>query len=66
MFKTYQEAEQFVITRRRSTRKHSFQDFCVLLERLGNPQDCFPSVHVAGTNGKGSTSNYISDLLRMK
>lgn len=66
MFKTYQEAEQFVITRRRSTRKHSFQDFCVLLERLGNPQDCFPSVHVAGTNGKGSTSNYISDLLRTK
>lgn len=66
MFKTYQEAEQFVTTRRKSTRKHSFEDFCVLLEKLGNPQDSFKSIHVAGTNGKGSTSNYISDILQTK
>src|SRR6185436_17737466 len=26
-----------------------------LLKRLGNPQDHFKSVHVAGTKGKGST-----------
>lgn len=26
--------------------------FC---ERLGNPQNTFPSIHVAGTNGKGTT-----------
>lgn len=26
-----------------------------LLPALGNPQDTFPSVHVVGTNGKGST-----------
>src|SRR5262245_36365535 len=26
------------------------------LERLGSPELCFPSLHVAGTNGKGSTA----------
>ena len=27
-----------------------------LLEMLGNPQDAYPTLHVAGTKGKGSTS----------
>ena len=35
-----------------------------LLERLGNPQDSFRSVHVAGTNGKGSVSAMLSRILR--
>ncbi len=35
-----------------------------LLERLGNPQNSFRSVHVAGTNGKGSVSAMLSYILR--
>ncbi len=35
-----------------------------LLEALGNPQRAFRSVHVAGTNGKGSTSAMIESGLR--
>jgi dihydrofolate synthase/folylpolyglutamate synthase len=35
-----------------------------LLERLGNPQDQFRSVHVAGTNGKGSTTAMIAAMLQ--
>ncbi len=31
-----------------------------LLGVLGNPQDCAPAYHVTGTNGKGSTSFFIS------
>ena len=34
-----------------------------LLDRLGNPQDSFRSVHVAGTNGKGSVSAMLSSVL---
>ena len=34
-----------------------------LLEASGNPHRCFPSVHVAGTNGKGSTSHLIAAAL---
>jgi dihydrofolate synthase / folylpolyglutamate synthase len=34
-----------------------------LCDHLGNPQDRFPSVHVAGTNGKGSSSHAICAVL---
>ena len=33
-----------------------------MLERLGNPQGDFPSIHVAGTNGKGSLCAHLSAL----
>ena len=35
-----------------------------LLDRLGNPQDSFKSVHIVGTNGKGSTGAFISSIFR--
>lgn len=35
-----------------------------LLEILGNPQDELSLIHVAGTNGKGSTCRYIYSVLR--
>ncbi|MDT8316715.1 MAG: folylpolyglutamate synthase/dihydrofolate synthase family protein [bacterium] len=34
-----------------------------LMERLGNPHLNFRSVHIAGTNGKGSTAAFISTVL---
>ncbi|MBW3466778.1 bifunctional folylpolyglutamate synthase/dihydrofolate synthase [Arthrospiribacter ruber] len=34
-----------------------------LCAHLGNPENAFPSVHVAGTNGKGSTSHAIAAVL---
>lgn len=33
-----------------------------LLGQLGNPQDSFCCIHVAGSNGKGSTASYISNI----
>lgn len=35
----------------------------LLMERLGNPQNDIPAVHVAGTSGKTSTSYFIRALL---
>jgi dihydrofolate synthase/folylpolyglutamate synthase len=35
----------------------------ILLGYLGNPQDTFRSVHVAGTGGKGSTATMIGKIL---
>lgn len=35
-----------------------------LLNRLGNPQDAFRSVHVAGSSGKGSTTSMIGSILQ--
>ncbi len=36
----------------------------VLLDLLGSPQNVFKSIHVTGTNGKGSTSAMIASILR--
>lgn len=35
-----------------------------LCEMLGNPQRRFKSIHVAGTNGKGSTSHMLASILQ--
>ena len=35
-----------------------------LINYLNNPQDSFKSVHVAGTNGKGSTSHMLASVLQ--
>ena len=37
---------------------------CELLDRLGRPQDRLKFVHVAGTNGKGSTCAYLASILQ--
>ena len=36
-----------------------------ILEGLGNPQEKFPSIHVAGSNGKGSIASALSTILRL-
>jgi dihydrofolate synthase/folylpolyglutamate synthase len=36
----------------------------VLCERVGNPQLKFKSLHVGGTNGKGSTSHMLASILQ--
>ncbi len=35
-----------------------------LLDTLGHPERKYPAVHIAGTNGKGSTSSMIASMLR--
>ncbi len=35
-----------------------------LCEHLGNPQHKFKCIHIAGTNGKGSTSHYLAAILQ--
>lgn len=37
-----------------------------LCDILGNPQNLFPSIHIAGTNGKGSTSHLLASVLQEK
>ena len=39
--------------------KFGLENTIEVLSALGNPQDAFPAIHVAGTNGKGSTCAMI-------
>jgi len=39
---------------------------CALTSLLGEPQESIPSIHITGTNGKGSTSAMATSLLMAK
>ncbi|WP_212113309.1 bifunctional folylpolyglutamate synthase/dihydrofolate synthase [Candidatus Shikimatogenerans silvanidophilus] len=45
-------------------KKFGLQNFTLLCKYLNNPQKSFKSIHIAGTNGKGSTSHIISSILQ--
>lgn len=44
--------------------KEGLDGILTLCERLGNPQNGLKFVHVAGTNGKGSTSNFLASIFQ--
>lgn len=43
--------------------KHTLKNIGKLLEEFDNPQDKIKVIHVAGTNGKGSTCNFLANTL---
>ena len=47
-----------------SAYKADLTNTLALCEALGNPQNKFKSIHVAGTNGKGSTSHMLASVLQ--
>jgi dihydrofolate synthase / folylpolyglutamate synthase len=44
--------------------KKDLTNTLALCDALGNPQNAFPTVHIAGTNGKGSTAHMIAAVLQ--
>ena len=62
MFRTGEEAAEFVM--HRQGHHCGYPRFQEVMAKAGNPQDAFRTVHVAGTNGKGSTSSYLAAILR--
>jgi dihydrofolate synthase/folylpolyglutamate synthase len=47
-----------------SPAKFKLERMQALVESLGNPQQAYPSIHVAGTKGKGSVSVLCANALR--
>ncbi|HEY4539936.1 MAG TPA: folylpolyglutamate synthase/dihydrofolate synthase family protein [Faecalibacter sp.] len=47
-----------------SAMKKDLTNITALCEYLGNPQQKFKSIHIAGTNGKGSTSHMLASILQ--
>ncbi|MDY4694017.1 MAG: folylpolyglutamate synthase/dihydrofolate synthase family protein [Blautia sp.] len=60
----YEEAVAYLDETPKFTKKNSLDHTKECLKRLGNPQDKFRVIHVAGTNGKGSTCAFITSILR--
>ncbi len=44
--------------------KADLSNTIALCEMLNNPQNDFPSIHIAGTNGKGSTANMLASVFQ--
>nr|WP_312579074.1 folylpolyglutamate synthase/dihydrofolate synthase family protein [Sedimentibacter sp.] len=59
----YEEAIDFIHSTYRFGSKLGLDNITRLTELLGNPQNSYDIIHIAGTNGKGSTSNLIHDVL---
>src|ERR1700761_6034606 len=45
--------------------KNDLHNTIELCKRLGNPQNKFKSIHIGGTNGKGSTSHMLAAILQV-
>ena len=62
----YQDALDYLYARTTGTFKFGLERTVALLRDLGDPHASFPSLHVAGTNGKGSSVATAEALLRAK
>lgn len=59
----YEEAIAYIHSTYRFGSKLGLENIRYLLKLMGNPQNELRFIHVAGTNGKGSTSAFISSVL---
>ncbi len=59
---TYEQALAFLFPRT-TTIKFGLATTRALLEELGNPHEVMPSIHIGGTNGKGSVSALVASAL---
>ncbi|MGG1515767.1 folylpolyglutamate synthase/dihydrofolate synthase family protein [Paenibacillus oryzisoli] len=64
-FQTAQEAIDWIVGRMEKLgMKPGLQRMELLMEKLGNPERRLKFIHVAGTNGKGSTCAYLASVLQ--
>jgi len=61
---SYDETVRYLYSLRKYGIKFGLENIGRLMPALDNPHTSFPAVHVAGTNGKGSTSAVIASLLQ--
>jgi len=59
----YKAAIKFIFDREHFGIKLGLENIGNFLADIGRPQNDFPSVHIAGTNGKGSTAAYIEAIM---
>ncbi len=65
-FNTYKECIPYLFNLERAGIKYDLNNINLLLKFLGNPHTEFRSIHIAGTNGKGSVSSMLNSFLMEK
>lgn len=63
MFSTYQDALEWIHNRLKFGIKPGLERMEWLLEKLDHPERRIKTIHIAGTNGKGSTVTYLRTIL---
>lgn len=63
MFTSFEQAEQWLQSRLKFGIKPGLERMNVMMEKLGYPHRRPKYVHVAGTNGKGSTIAFLKEIL---
>jgi dihydrofolate synthase / folylpolyglutamate synthase len=61
---TPEEAERYILSRELFGMRFGLDRMRRLMTAMGNPQLCFQSIHVVGTNGKSSTVRMTAAILR--
>lgn len=61
---TYDEALSYIRSDKNFGTENKLERFSKLLSFLGNPQDNLKFIHIAGTNGKGSTATMTANILQ--
>lgn len=58
----YNETLNFIHSRGNFSMAAGLDRINCALEKLSNPQNKFPAIHIAGTNGKGSTAKMLAEV----
>ncbi len=61
---SFEEVRDFLFSLKNQGSRYGIDRMRLLSAALGHPERAFPCIHVAGTNGKGSTSAMIEAILR--
>ena len=59
----YTETLNFIHSFKGNGRRPQLERMRWLLRQAGEPQSHYPTVHIVGTNGKGSTTSYLQNIL---
>lgn len=62
-FDTLEEAQAWIESVEKFGEKYDLRRMENACEMLGHPQRSVPTIHIAGTNGKGSTLQYLNRIL---
>lgn len=60
----YTDALAYINDKEKHGSRLGLSSISKLMDLLGNPQDSLKVIHVAGTNGKGSTSSFLSSCIQ--